>query len=118
MDLIAYVDLAATTDSFTAVPIHLKAASARTFSLHRKYERIADLVYAFVWNVASDAEVYALTYAEAVNLAEQLGWTATDPAGMLLDVVAVQATLEPYRATPERWRQAVLESREVCRNEG
>lgn len=46
IDLIAYKDF----ESFIARPIQVKAASARNFSIDQKYEKIDNLIIAFVWN--------------------------------------------------------------------
>lgn len=80
IDLIAYVDLEATVSRFTATPIQMKAASARAFSLDRKYAKIANLILAYVWGVQEPehAIIYALTYPEAVAVAEAMGWTKTE----------------------------------------
>lgn len=113
VDLVAYVDLAA-AGRFVARPIQLKAATNAVFAINRKYERIADLLIAYVW--LADDVAFALTYPEAVRVADELGYTATPswrnggvytttrPSGRLRNV------LQPYRMTPARWRERLDES--------
>lgn len=54
IDLIAYVDLKSQATSFIACPIQIKAASAKHFSINRKYAKVRDLILAFVWHVHDD----------------------------------------------------------------
>lgn len=52
IDLIAYIDIDDEVEKFTAIPIQMKAASARVFSINRKYEKfLPNLVIAFVWGL-------------------------------------------------------------------
>jgi hypothetical protein len=64
IDLIAYVDLAAVTSMFAAVPIQMKAASSRAFSINSKYANISNLVIAYMWGLQAPdhAKSFALTY--------------------------------------------------------
>lgn len=75
IDLVAYIDLAADNSSFLAVPIQMKAASRTAFSVDRKYEKVSNLVIAYVWGLRSqeDVETYALTYEEALAVAKEMG---------------------------------------------
>ncbi len=93
-------------------PILVMAASRVSFSVRRKHERIADLILAYLWHLrdGNPAITYALTYKEALGVAEQMGWTRTsswrqggyyannEPGERLRERLA------PYLATPERWR--------------
>jgi hypothetical protein len=67
VDLIVYIDIDESRDAFVSCPIQMKAATEASFSLAGKYERILNLILAYVWHVddASRAVSYALTYAEA-----------------------------------------------------
>ena len=58
----------------------MRAASARDFSLDRKYAKITNLILAYVWGVQESkrAITYALSYPEAVAVAEAMGWTKTE----------------------------------------
>lgn len=79
IDLIAYADLRTNVDGFVARPIQMKAASSRSFSVDGKYGKFANLIIAYVWHLdrSADAVVYALTFHEAVGVAEAMGWTNT-----------------------------------------
>ncbi len=115
IDLIAYADIDPAAGRFIARPIQLKAASRRSFGIWRKYEKIHDLILAFVWHVdgASAPETYALTYGEAVAIAEVLGWTRTASwnehggYGTTRPGRELCRLLEPHRMSPERWRAKV-----------
>ena len=117
VDLIAYADLSRNVRRFIARPIQMKAAVGRSFSIDRKYARIRDLVYAFVWNLGTSerSEIYALTYAQAVQVAQRMGYTktvswkkgsyvATRPGRRL------HLLLEQYRMTPKKWWGLVVEA--------
>lgn len=65
--------------TFQALPIQLKAASAESFSIYRKYERIPNLLMAYIWHVHDplNSVVYIMRYKDAVSVAESLGYTNT-----------------------------------------
>ncbi len=115
VDVIAYVDLDERAERFVACPIQMKAASGRRFGVYQKYQKFSDIVLAFVWNLRSpdEAETFALTYPEAVRVAEEMGWTQTaswikkggyssKPSVRLMEL------MEPHRMTPERWYEKVM----------
>ncbi len=115
VDVIAYADLDEQAEQFVACPIQMKAASGRRFGVYQKYAKFSDLVFAFVWNLRSPdaAETFALTYPEAVGVAETMGWTETtswiEGGGYSSKPSARLARLlEPYRMTPERWYEKVI----------
>jgi hypothetical protein len=115
VDLIAYVDIDVPGARFIARPIQLKAASRRSFGIWKKYEKIHDLILAYVWHLDGDdpAETYALTYAEAISVCDGMGWLktpswtdggryeTTKPGARLRQM------LEPYRMTPAAWMAKV-----------
>jgi hypothetical protein len=111
VDIIAYVDVEQTDRRFVARPIQLKAASQRSFGIWSKYERIHDLILAYVWYVdgTETAQTFALTCAEALAVGETMGWTRTaswlNEGGYSTTRPSVELCehLEPYRMTPERW---------------
>lgn len=113
VDLIAYLDLTAHSDRFVACPIQLKAATATCFSVDRKYEAIADLLIVYLWGLATPHPVFhAMTYAEAVAIADAAGWTRTASwarGGYTRTAVgaALKARLRPHRMTRERWPEIV-----------
>jgi hypothetical protein len=94
------------------VTIQLKASTATRFSLDAKYERRAAII-AYVFGCRSAApEVYALTYGEVCKIAEEMGYTKSPSwigkRGYSVVVGKGQrGALEPFRATPERWRLLV-----------
>jgi hypothetical protein len=122
IDLIAYVDLAAAASKFAAVPIQMKAASKRAFSIDRKYAKISNLVLVYVWGLRSlgHAESFALTYPEALAIAKALKWTKTiswrengkystsHPAQELCELLA------PYKMSPDAWRKKISHVSQVA----
>lgn len=115
VDLIAYADLTQEVGGFVSRPIQMKVASNRVFSLDRKYERIADLLIAFVWhiNAPEQTRVYALSYADAFQVADEAGWTTTASwaAGSYATTKpsrAIEHQLERFRMTPARWFNAIV----------
>jgi len=115
IDLVAYLDLTAETKRFVSSPIQMKASQKARFSVHRKYERIANLILAFVWHVEDPAKacVYALTYQEAFRLIHKRGHTKTESwlvkKGWSVPNPGEEwmKDLEPYRMTPDRWRKRI-----------
>ncbi|SFI02984.1 hypothetical protein SAMN04515618_10889 [Collimonas sp. OK307] len=114
IDLVAYVDLAAVVSRFAAVPIQMKVASTRAFSIDTKYAKISNLVIAYVWGLRAPehAQSFALTYSEAVDIAKAMGWTETAswakgaystsaPSKKLCELLA------PYKMSPDAWRKKV-----------
>lgn len=121
VDLIAYVDLESKVSSFVAFPIQMKAASTRAFSIDRKYSKIANLILAYVWGLQKPerAVTYALTYPDAVAVADAMKWTKTDswakgqystsaPSKKLCEL------LQPYQMSPEAWWQRIAGNTSVA----
>ena len=113
VDLIAYSDRE-DHGRFVAKPIQLKAASAQAFSIDQKYERVTELLLAYVWNVAdpTNALTMCLTYSEALAVASEMGWTTTaswkngkysnnSPGRRLREL------LVPYEMHPGAWRERI-----------
>ena len=88
----------------------------RRFGIDKKYEKIAGLILAYVWNLGKpeEAVTHALSYAEAVEVAKSMGYTETDtwkqkgqyvtnqPSKRLLEL------LKPYRN--RLWRDLIVGS--------
>jgi hypothetical protein len=75
VDLLAYLDR---DDKFCARPIQMKASSREAFGVQRRYKEFPELMLVYVWNVDEPASRYfALTYAKAEKVAEDMGWTST-----------------------------------------
>jgi hypothetical protein len=115
VDLIAYLDLESEVASFVARPIQMKASSGEHFSIDRKYQKVRDLILAFVWHLERPerAMTYALTYSEAIAIADEMGWTRTaswvDKGAYSTQNPSVKLAhlLEPYVMNAERWRRKV-----------
>ncbi|WP_396334095.1 hypothetical protein [Burkholderia anthina] len=115
IDLIAYVDLDEQAGRFSAVPIQIKTATQRAFSIDRKYAKFPDLLLAFLWGIAQPetAIVYALSYRESLDVAEAMGWlkteswiergryTTTAPSEKLV------ALLARYEVRPGTWKSRI-----------
>lgn len=80
VDLIAYIDRDKRVQDFIARPIQMKAATGAVFSLDPKYATFPGLILAYIWNVKDSAKTkcYALTYLEALAIAETMEWTKTN----------------------------------------
>lgn len=122
IDLFAYFDLNADahgqpshTAHFAARPLQLKAVNGERFMLDRKYEKFPDLLLVYVWHLKEPARTiaYALSYSQALAIAESLGWTATEAwkqhgvDNMSVPSKELVRLLEPYRATNDRWPQLI-----------
>jgi hypothetical protein len=117
VDLIVYMDTGNNLRNFTACPIQMKAASRECFSIDRKYEPFPGMILAYVWNVfnAGTPVTYAVTYAEAFAIAEQMGYTRTD--SWCVDGrytctrigEGLRQLLQPHLMTPEKWRRKIAQ---------
>ena len=120
IDLIAYVDLDEEAGQFIACPIQMKAATGAVFSLYPKYAKFPRLILAYVWYLAdsSRTKCFALSYAEALHVADEMGWTKTDSwltggrnklrgYSTTAPSARLRTLLLPFAMTPERWRQKV-----------
>jgi hypothetical protein len=119
IDLIAYADIDSRVNGFVGCPIQMKAASARTFSIDAKYAKIKSLLIAYIWHVNDPRKevTFAMTYAEALQVADAMGWTKTPSwqAGKYTTTqpsARLQALLEPHRMSPEKWWARVVGSGE------
>ena len=94
----------------------VKAASKRVFAIDRKFERVANLIVAYVWYLETPekAIAYALTWKEAFEIAKTKkyvkakSWTEdgyfvnTTPGAELCRLLA------PYEMTPDKWYRKVV----------
>lgn len=109
IDLIAYTDINH-VGKFSAIPIQLKAASNKSFSINRKYSKIPNLLMAYVWDVHDplNSNTYIMTYEQAVEIASSQNYTRTP--GYIANGVWVSnkpsrnllIELEKYRYYPGR----------------
>jgi hypothetical protein len=112
IDLIAYADRA---ERFSSCPIQMKSSQSEgRFQIDRKYEKSAGIIFAFVWHLADrDKEItYALSYGDAVKIADQMGYTKTHSwknlGGYSIRVnPRLRELLKRYEGTPERWQTLV-----------
>lgn len=115
IDLIAYLDIKKDAKKFIARPIQMKAASKRSFSIHKRMRQFNGLLLVYVWYLSdlNQAQTYALTYAEAFTITKKMGYTKTksfkkdgrfsssSPSKELC------ALLDPYKMNPEKWKQKI-----------
>ena len=114
IDLIAYADLETRVKTFIARPIQMKAASSMTFGVDRKYSKFPNLIIAYVWYVDDPQKTctFGLSFADAVQVAEKMGWTSTEswqrgayvttkPSKILREL------LSPYAMTPRKWWEII-----------
>jgi hypothetical protein len=120
IDLIAYADIDSRITSFVGCPIQMKAASMRAFSIEAKYAKIPNLLIAYIWHVNDPRKevTYAMTYAEALQVAATMGWTETSSwqTGKYTTTqpsARLQALLEPHRMSAETWWKKVVGSGEA-----
>jgi hypothetical protein len=113
-DLIAYGELSERSTSFSGCPIQVKASQGRSFKLDQRFDRVANLIHAFVWGIGTgQVTTYALNQREVVEVAEALGYTLAQSWQKDLYASAPHAKtlvelIEPFRMSPEAWRKKVL----------
>ena len=75
IDLVVYADLR--VSDFRATPIQMKAASTSCFAVDQKYSKFPNLLLAYVWHLEDPdrAVTYALSYPEALSVAQEMGYT-------------------------------------------
>jgi hypothetical protein len=115
IDLIAFA-----VSPWRSVPIQMKVATGASFSVHRKYERLDQLLMVYVWNASAgaNADFYAMRWTTARDIAEQLGWTRTESwtrqsrgnperggYGTTKPSAKVRAAIEEHRMGPGKWSQ-------------
>ena len=111
VDLVAYLDIE-TAGRFLARPIQLKAATSASFAIDRKYERIRDLLIAYVW--LGENACFGLSYPEAIAVGDAMRYTATSSwqvEGKYSTVrpsMKLRALLEPYRMERGSWRRRIM----------
>lgn len=120
IDLIAYLDLDEAVGSFLACPIQMKAATGAVFSLNPKYAKFPILILAYVWNLGDSTQTkcFALTYREALAVADEMGYTKTDSwqTGGRKEIPGYSTTapstrlremLAPFEMNPAKWRNKI-----------
>jgi hypothetical protein len=115
VDLIAFRD-GRKGERFDAWPIQLKASLGKAFSLDKKYKDFHRLLVVYAWNVADPekSELFALTYQEATQILDQMGYSSrvSWTKGGRWAVTKVGADLEkrikPYKMNTEAWKDKFL----------
>lgn len=76
IDLVVFDDV----DGFRAYPVQLKAGANKHFSIDQKYVKFTNMLMAYTWKSADpiEAELYVMRYEDAVDIAQQMGWTTTN----------------------------------------
>lgn len=66
----------------------MKAASNKSFGADKKYEKLPNLILAYVWylNDSSKTVTYGLTYHEAVEVANNMGYTKTPTWNKIIEM--------------------------------
>jgi hypothetical protein len=114
VDLIAYAR--AGEGRFVARPIQLKASMATMFGLDRTYEKMPSLLLVHVWHLADPQQTraYALTYQDALQIADAMRWTisrAWRDRGRYVNNepgAEIRKCLDSHRMAPERWREKLF----------
>jgi|SRR5579863_1142480 len=117
IDLIAYSDLSSNVRTFVARPIQMKASSEASFSIDRKYERVANLIIAYVWHVhdGNATVTYALTYKEALAIARKCWGRAKKNSASWKrgrystskPSLQLRTLLEPFKMAQGKWWEKV-----------
>jgi len=100
--------------------LNRQPATRSAFGLNRKYEKFPDLIISYVWhlNDRDRAVTFAMTYDEALGVADEMGWTRTaswakgaystsSPSSRLNQLLC------PYQMGPGAWRARLLKSEKV-----
>jgi hypothetical protein len=104
VDLVAYVE-----DKWRSCPLQLKCYRTAGFMIDKRYLRFGPrLCMVYAWHVLepSEVELYAMTFANAVRIGDEMGYTATaswNTGGAYTTTRPSQrlrALLEPQRITP------------------
>jgi hypothetical protein len=119
--------LAFSVNPWKVVPIQMKVATNEGFSVHRKYKRVpglvgAPLVMVYVWNaLAAEKLFYAMTWTQAAEVAERLGWTKTPSwkkspwwsggYGTTKPSQRVKEAIAPHKMEPGKWGDLLLADR-------
>jgi hypothetical protein len=112
IDLIAFSDRKNSSLVFAAVPIQMKGAERKSFSIDKKYEKVPHLLFAYVWGIQEEEihKTFAMTYQEAFDVAEEMGytktesWTKNDKYAVSKPGKKLERLIREFQMTPEKWR--------------
>ena len=113
IDLIAFGDRESSESVFFAVPIQMKGAWKKSFSLDKKYEKIPHLLIAYVWGIQGEEthKTYAMSYEEALKVATDMRYTDTDSwtnrgkYAVSRPGRRLESLIRKFEMTPEKWRE-------------
>lgn len=118
IDLIAHID--DRPPIFVARPIQMKASAREAFALYPRYSQFPGIILAYVCNVGapSQTKCFALTYQEAFEIADAMGWTGTNswkrggkrghPGYSTSQPPArLREMLTPFQMDAETWQQKI-----------
>lgn len=110
IDLIAFGDRTGSRLTFAAAPIQMKGAQKKSFSIDKKYEKIPQLLLAYVWGIEDEMhETFVMTYEEALKIATEMGYTDAPcwKENGIYDVTRpgkkLESLIREFQMTPERW---------------
>tara|TARA_Y100000310_G_scaffold238471_1_gene241852 strand:- start:450 stop:911 length:462 start_codon:yes stop_codon:yes gene_type:complete len=111
IDLIAYTDFTDKTQEYISKPIQMKSSTKSVFGIWKKYSKFSNLIMAYIWYIQDENKcvTYALTYKEALEIAEKMGWTNTsswnDKGGYSTSNPSKKLTelLKPYKMNSKKW---------------
>lgn len=115
------IDLRAISPKGHTVNLQVKTATDRSFGVERRWEGLPNFLLALVWNLTSrtKADVYVLSFQDAIGIIEACAPTWLQSASWRGEIQGragfstrspnqkILAAIEAYRATPERWREAL-----------
>jgi len=112
VDLLAYYG---GDGKFVARPLQLKVAETTRWGLYQKYANTQGLLMVYIWNVrqSADVEIYAMSYAEALNHLTVSGPYTTssswkDKGGYDMAPArnsTMWKSLQPFRMTKGMWKE-------------
>lgn len=118
IDLIAYGDRLHPGRAFPAVPIQMKCALNKSFSIDKKFEKSPQLLIAYVWGIEGEThETFVMTYQDALKIASDMGYTNTPCWKKEKGKYAscrpgkkLEKMIREFQMTPERWREKLSDS--------
>lgn len=112
IDLIVYKDRSSPDQEFHAIPIQLKGATKKNFTIDKKYEKIPHLLIIYVWGIEdAEHETFALTYQDALKIAIDLrytmskSWIENGKYAITNPGVKLEKLMRKFLMTPESWQE-------------
>lgn len=108
IDLIVYAQQS--DGSFVASPLQIRSSAGRSFSIDHTNEKMANLIYAFVWGVGTEkVATYALTQREMQRVGESTGFSLMQSSQRALYAESpnrsLLAEIERFKMSPESWKK-------------